>query len=383
MFCTFMLIAVLNYGYQFVAGRVLSPEEYGTMYSMFSAANIALLIGIIFQTAMAKIIAVTTLSEREQKQTLKKHCIIQGVIALVTFIVLVALGYAFIDAACIGIYVFCVNLSLFWIGVAQGKKRFKIFNILCLVVPISKIAASIALILGWHYDISFLIIAAAGVLAHFIGQHIMKKDAVAVNDTDSVKHIIRTFFAALLPMGTLAAFSFMHNVTAKVIADDVQAGAYCLAALLGTAMVAIPSAVTPVIVPYASEQRSNKLLLVALGASEGIACLGGVLFLILKHPLLTFMFKENGVLAEPYVLPIFLMFIPIVAVYVLIYYLVAIGSKKILNITCGVTFAAVMAVSFLAKEVTAMSYGYCAIYSIAAIILGITAFLPAKKPNHI
>lgn len=380
VFCSFIFIAILNYGYQFVAGRFLSPEEYGTMYSMFSASNIALIAGGIMQTAIARSFAIDKFSKNEYKMLLIWHCVIQGVIAVALGTVLTCLGYNFFDVVCISVYVFCANLSLYWIGITQGKKRFVIFVALCTVVPFSKIFASLVLILGGHYDISFLVMAAAGVIAHFAGKIIMRKDAYALESSATYRQILKTFQASVIPIGSLAAFSFIHNVVAKSIADDAVAGAYCLAALLGTAMISVPSAITPVVIPYASERKDNRLLITALGASELLACLGGSVFLMLKEPLLTFMFKENGAAAEKYVLPIFIMFIPIVAVHVFIYYLVAIGKKGVLNITCIIALATIIALScFVLKDVAFMSYVFCGIYSVAAVILGIFAFFNKKE----
>ena len=100
---------------------------------------------------------------------------------------------------------------------------------------------------------------------------------------------------------------------------------------------------------------------------------------MMQTPLLRLMFKESGEAAAKYVLPIFTMFVPLVAFHVLVYYLVSIGRNKVMNITA---LAAVLAISFTVGDITAITYAYAGVYMVSTIILACVAFINSGQKAH-
>lgn len=382
MFCVSMVVALLNYAFQFAAGRILNAADYGSMYSLLSAANISLTIGLIAQTAIAKNIATGSCTKQEAKRYFITHSIIQAVVSVFTAFILLLLKYDIADSIVIMLYVLANNVSLFSAGIAQGYKKFGVVAIQLLIPSFFRLAAIVLMIIGCPYIWAFVMLVVAGIVSLIIGLAAIRNLDYKTQPTGFCMGVLKTLISSVIPMGTLAAFTYMHNVVAKSVASEEEAGAYCLAALLGVAMISIPGSLTPVLVPYAAEDGNKGILVKALAFSEGLACAGGLFFYVLRTPLLRLMFKESGEAAAKYVLPIFTMFVPLVAFHVFVYYLVSIGRNKVMNITCAAALAAVLAISFTVGDITAITYAYAGVYTVSTIILACVAFINSGQKAH-
>lgn len=377
------IVAILNCIFRLWSGRILSAADYGNLYSLLSLSNVATVAGVTFATALARNYALGKCSPDESENLFRYNIAIQLSVAFISFCALVLLKHNIAESFLVAFYVFLCNVTYYVYGMSQGLKYFRIMALHIIILPVLKVILIAPLLaVGLPCIFVFPLMSVAQGVTFIACSDLIQKHKIYGISPFLKKDTLAGFFLSLFPMFALAAFSNLHVIIVENAGDGSDAGAYCFASILCAAMLAVPGLITPVLVPYAAASNDHRLLKRALIFSEIISVILGIVFLIFKHSLFESFFGQDGASAERFVFPVFVMSVPLVAIYVTVYYMVSSGLDKQLTLVCLGTFALLaLSLLFLRHGIIAMSYIFAFIYfaSAAAMIYFSTSGIKYNK----
>jgi len=293
-----LLIAnVANYGFQIVTGRLLSIEEYGLLAGFMSAVTIITVTTSALQTAAARAIAAGE-NEPDKRgffDALTRTAMIGGVvcaagIAALSPIVSRFLNIGILPIFLLGLYVLPSALDSIAAGRLQGSERFSGLALYSAGQAIAKVSvAAIVLAIGLHVTgiiaglcISCAIIAIWGSIA--------SRPAGAINTHVHGREMRRSFGAFLLFWVILSA----DIAFARAFFEPKAAGVYAAAAVLGKAVLWLPSMASQLLFPQLADRsakglatdrvmRSGVLLILTLSVAAviGLRLFGEPIFTLL------------------------------------------------------------------------------------------------------
>ena len=391
VFVASIIASAGNYLFQILMGRIMSAENYGSLYAVLSITNIAMIVGSTAATAIAKNIAEKQIYDKaSEKKVMTGNAVLQAGIGVATFIILFVIGYGITLALVGAIAVLSTNIAISWYGLAQGKKAFVIVAVYNLVQPITKVAMAVPLVkAGVPYPIVFIVMTVSAITSIIICHFMLTRANKSIEEKECnnlFSDTRKTFAASVIPMIALSVYSNVHVIAFEKLAGGAEAGAFSIAAVFGNALLYIPSAIAVVLVPFVAEANNKKqrvLLIKSLLYSESLAALCAIMLILLRKPVLSLLFGSNGEAAEPYLLPICIMAFPIIAIFVMTNYLIAKGESKFLNIV-GISSFVLLAIGmvFTQENMFAMLIFVTGLYTVTALSLIIKEIINYVKERN-
>ncbi|MBS3152090.1 oligosaccharide flippase family protein [Candidatus Woesearchaeota archaeon] len=299
LFIATMIMNLAGFLYHFVMGRVLGPADYGILGVVLSLFYILLVPFNVIQTSISKFVAmfkakgdnksISNLFVRASRKLL--------LISICAFTVLVFLSYLFLSKYLkIPINVlFIVAISipaLFLLpvvrGVLQGLQSFRSLGNNFIIEAIVKFCFGLILVfLGLGVFGATLGIFSSYIISLLVGFFLIRNYFKKYNKKLNTKIVYKYSWPVFIVLLSLTLFYSLDVMLVKYYFDDVTAGYYAAAALLGRIAFFVSFAIVSVLFPKVAEMhalgKENLHLLKKALFLVSILC-GGIILVYLLFP---------------------------------------------------------------------------------------------------
>ena len=280
-----MAANAINYVYHLVMGRVLGPEDYGVLASLYSILYLAGIVPISASVSIVKFI-----SSAKEEDVYSVYSAIKKLVfrISITFLILFSLFSPLISrflkiedvwsVALIAPIIFLSLMALVNQASAQGFLKFSGTVVPTLISAVAKFSLGILLVLaGWSVFGAVFGIVIGMALAYFYSAWFIKK---ILAERKAKKYDLGPFLKYGFPV-LLQAFAFTSLFSTDVLLvkhffDPFQAGIYGALSTLGKIIFFATSPVTATMFPIVSKRKSlgegyHKVFLLAAGAIFAIS----------------------------------------------------------------------------------------------------------------
>lgn len=341
-----VIVNLINYAFNVVIGRMLSPEEYGSVALFITLSMLITMpfgsIRILLTQRIATLFGEGRSDEVRDLLRLSRRATWRiGLAGTGLFLACSPFLANFFDIPILPLLILSLiipaslayNLSL---SLAQGKQHFRELSLSNILVSASKLLGSIVLIaigLGSAGVVSALV--GSTVVAHLslvsvptLRSFFFSKGIPALQKSSArssaskenplqkiTRHIPRYFPVAFAASILMALFGNIDIVLGKRVLDAEEAGILSSVAILGRIITYGGSSIVTVLLPMtaagsaatsaqpASTKSANRLLFLSLFlvGSTGLACL--LLFFFFPEPLVLLLFGKHYLSAAPFLAP--------------------------------------------------------------------------------
>ncbi len=265
LFITFNLFNVINFFFQLMMARMLTPADYGILASLFAFIYMSSVFGEPIQTIIAKYSAtekdtskLKNLMNRSLKKAIRVALIIFLVFLVVAFPLSQLLKVPYLLLSFTGLMIFAAFMPPITRGLMQGRKRFTGLGINMVIEGIVKIAAAIALVFfGWkvYGAMAGVILGAlaAFILSFFAIFDITKAKEKVIKIPDIYSYSKPVFFIIL----AVLAFFSIDVIIARIVFDGETAGYYAIASTLSKAIFLATQPIGKAMFPLAAEKKNE------------------------------------------------------------------------------------------------------------------------------
>lgn len=334
-----LLVANLcNYAFQIVTGRLLSVEEYGLLAGFMSAVTIITVSTSALQTTAARSIAAHE-NERGNRQFfdgLTRTAVIGALVfgALIGMAAPILSRFFNIGSLPIlllGVYVLPAALDSIAAGRLQGSQRFTALAAYSASQAIAKLCVASLLILA-GFRVSGLVgglVISSGAIA-LLGMF-ASRDAGSIG-THALGPEVRRGFLAFLLFWVILSIDIAF---ARAFFEPRAAGVYAAAAVLGKAVLWLPTMVTQLLFPHLADRsaRGQKTAAVmgrAVLAVVGLASSAVIGLYLLRHEVFDLLYGDRYDGAGAIAWQIGLAMIPMSIVNLLLFHSLSRGEHKFL-----------------------------------------------------
>lgn len=320
MMAAFVFLAGLfSYLYQLFMGRMLSPAEYGTLFSLTSLFMIFTIFSQTIQISIAKFTSRFKVESRPGRiKWLWRTALMQTLLfGLALFVILVLLSplisrFLNIENNWHCIIVFSSFLLAFAIpancGVLQGQQRFFLLGVSTLLLSLLRLSLGALLVyLGFGLYGGLLGVPLAIFVVFFVTLFFLRGLARGSNEKVEVGGLFSYAGLTLLAFGCFTLLTNMDVVLAKHYLDAENAGNYSSISVLGRIALIAPMGIAIAMFPKSSElfqtgKSHRPLLLKAMLFTVLIA--GGVVVVYWLFPdsIVNFLLKGEYPMATAYIL---------------------------------------------------------------------------------
>jgi O-antigen/teichoic acid export membrane protein len=272
-------VAVLNYFYQIVMGRMLGPYEYGVLGSLFAMIYLTTFAGNTFSRVMSKYSA--EYRGRERNGALK-YIIKRGIFKVSFYGFLVFVVYLFfiptlarfmnldsyIGLFLVGFIGYVSVVSSVVVGSLNGLEKFVWQNSLSFVSAFLKISLAVLLVyIGFGVSGALISIVIGSLVVLFFGIMPLKRELrfdkiEKVNTKNIYLYAIPVLIASVLPLIAIT----IDQILVKHLFSSVSAGHYAaagnIAKIIWFGSGFLVSAIFPKIVSYRAKGRDSSGLLI-------------------------------------------------------------------------------------------------------------------------
>lgn len=336
--CALLLANISNYGFQVLTGRLLSVEEYGLLSGFMAALTIVTVSTSALQTTAARAVAAGENRPGQSSfidnltQTSMVGALIGGVaIALAAPILSRFFNIGALPILFLGLYVMPAVLDSIAAGRLQGSQKFRTLAIYS--------ASQAAVKLG----VAYFVLLAGFRVSGLVGGLVVSSSCVAIWGMFASRDVGAIHTHALSPDARrgFVAFTLLWVMLSADIAfaraffEPRNAGVYAAAAVLGKAVLWLPTVVTQLLFPSfvsrsgkgeAAGQLMGRAILVVLGLSS-VTCLG---LAILGKLVFGFLYGNRYAGASNIAWQIGLAMIPLAIVNLLLFHFLARGQNRFL-----------------------------------------------------
>ncbi len=267
---TSIFIAIASYLFYFSMARMLSPEEYGILYSLIAITYIFSVPTETIRFVISRYTAIFNL--KKQNGSIKN---------------LLNRSFKKITLLSIPIWIFLVLLSVLWLGkflhisvwpllimsvvipflfllpiihgALQGLQKFVTLGINNSIEMVVKLILAVVLVfLGFKVYGAIIAIPLSIVVALIIGIIPLKKIMKEKETTIDTKHIYDYFFPFMLVIFFLTTMSSVDVLIARHFFSPSYAGLYAAISTIGTTLFFVSISVTKVMFPMVSEKHHLK-----------------------------------------------------------------------------------------------------------------------------
>lgn len=288
---------VLNYIFQIILGRTLSPEQYGSFNSLFATGALITTPFTILHLVFSRFIARMTGNKLQKTKSLLTICL-KTILAIVFGIAVIGLLSAqwlqnFLHTETtlpIILMLLATCFSAFQqvlVAVCEGMQRFLALGIISGGGALARLLFAIlfVVILGWGIEGGLLAVTFAASSALVFGvwqlRDIFKSQAVDL-PSNSWLEMARFSIPSFLMITMVAIMCNIDIILVRHYCPQDQAGYYATATILGRIAFFLPSSLLMVLFPSvakatASGAKDHQYLFVSLGLT---AILSGIVFLV-------------------------------------------------------------------------------------------------------
>ena len=270
MMIAMTLSNIFNYLYQLMMGRLLTPQEYGELFSLLS---LFYLFSVVFTTINVSITKFTTVYAAKEGYGKIKSLLIKAsknfaLIGILVYGIVILLSPAISNFLKIedSKYMIVLFASIpfglilpVYQGVLRGLQRFFALGISMVSWSLFKLLFGIALVVLGYGVLGGL---AGVVLAHvaaFLITVLSLRDLLSYKDFDTVelKDIIRYSGLAFLAIFSYTAMWNIDVIIVKHYLSPVEAGQYSAISVVGKIVLFAPAAVGIIVFPKAAEKHES------------------------------------------------------------------------------------------------------------------------------
>jgi O-antigen/teichoic acid export membrane protein len=274
-----LLVAILNYLYHLFMGRMLGPEEYGVLGSLFAIVYLVTFAGATFNKVISKFTA--ELNGIGQKAALK-YLIINGLLKISIFSSILFIIYLlfipliakfmhltdYIGLVIVGLIAFLSILMSVIIGALNGMEKFVWQNGLNLITTALKFSIALLLVyLGFGADgalvaIAIGILAVIGISFWPLKNELTTKISKKIQTRNVYLYAIPVLIASVLPIVAIT----LDQVLVKHFFTSIDAGFYAaagnIAKIIWFGSGFLVSAIFPKIVSRKAKGKDTSRLLI-------------------------------------------------------------------------------------------------------------------------
>jgi O-antigen/teichoic acid export membrane protein len=237
-----LLVAILNYLYHLFIGRMLGPEEYGVLGSLFAIVYLVTFAGATFNKVISKFTA--ELRGMKQEAALK-YLIINGLFKISLFSSIIFIIYLlfipliakfmhltdYTGLVIVGLIAFLSILMAVIVGALNGMQKFVWQNGLSLITTVLKFGVAILLVyLGFGADGALVaiiigILAVLGISFWPLRKELTNKVAKKIPTHNVYLYAIPVLIASVLPIVAIT----LDQVLVKHFFTSIDAGFYAAA----------------------------------------------------------------------------------------------------------------------------------------------------------
>ncbi|CAB4831858.1 MAG: oligosaccharide flippase family protein [Actinobacteria bacterium] len=362
-----------NYGFQIVTGRSLGAQDYGLLGGLMAVATIISVAGGSFQTAAARAVAAgETRPGRDVIDRFSRSAIVAGLVVTAIAMAASPLIGIFFDVGLLPIFglallIVPALLSAIAAGRLQGAHRFGLMSGLSAGLALGKLAVAVAAaVIG--VGVTSLMFGLA--LSTFAG------GAIGLWLARDIGDIGFGVFSADVGRAMLAFTLFWVMVSADVpfaraFFDGEEAGHYAAAAVLGKAVLWLPSVVGLLVFPRLASasvagEGATGIMRRAVMLSGGLTVVGVAGLYVLGDPMFRILYGEEYLPAADVAWRIGVACIPLAIVNLLLYERVAHRSNRFL-VWLGVGTVAELG-GFMAVHSSGSSFALVLVVSATALL---------------
>lgn len=341
--------SVFAYLFQVISARYLSIEEYSELVALFSLSVVINTIMLVFTNGTTKLVAEIKNVDYPNRISNFFFSLIK-MVTLTTLLILIVmiatpnfiaqylniqntkLIFVFIIAIAVG------NFNVVFGPMLQGLQRFKAFSFYTFVNSFSKFIVALAVMyLGLNVIHTFVGLIISTIFSIIIGGILLKKNIILKLksfDKEDISTLLKYSLGSIL---ILASLNFLQNndiIFVKHYFDSNLAGIYASLTVIGKIVFFAASPVAIVMLPICAERYKHggdviKPFVVSLLIATFISACGTIIYWAFPHLIITMLFGEKYLSAEPY-LPAYGFFMLIYTlIYIIGMFLIAISKFKL------------------------------------------------------
>lgn len=291
LFVALSLANLSNYLFQVVASRLLGPSDYSLLGGIFAFVTVVTVSTSALQAAAAKAVAASVAAGSQKagsdpltRATMRWGALAGAAVALTSPLTVRFMHSGYGPALALIPYVAAAPVMAVGLGRLQGKEAFRIFGLIALGLALSRLAlAPIVVVAGLGVSgvvlLGGLLAAVAAVAALRAGRDAGPIDLRVVKGDIGRASVALVLFWAMVSVDVPVARHWLHAA---------GAGQYAAAAVVGKAVLWLPSAIALIMFPQVTLQRergaeTHQLLVRSLVVTIAL-CTMAVLFLRFLGP---------------------------------------------------------------------------------------------------
>lgn len=348
VFCLMMVANICNYLFQIIVGNLLNIEDFGVVNAIIALFGILSIPTTIITMVSARYFAIIYAENKyDSLSTILKILSIFAVGVSALLAIGGITGYkkiaeifnistqSYIIAIC-GVAIINIFYSV-TAGVLQGIKRFTAFGIQNVMLAAGKVVISIVLLLlGMKIYGVILGILSGILLALLYGIFVIKRETkgLKVQKDDKIieiREFVRYTIIVIMSQGGIIALTNGDVLLVKAYFNDIQAGEYSSAMVIGKIAMYVATAIVATLFPMVVEQfqKGNDtmpLLRKAMIYGGGAAVLCSAGMIAFGEVIVKILFGERYLSAITYLPYICAFVVPVTLLTILMNYVMAINK---------------------------------------------------------
>ena len=241
--------------------------------------------------------------------------------------------------------VFLCAIAMIWLAIfqggLQGRKNFIAFGLQAIITIAIKLILSIVFCLLQFYSGGVLLATFVGIivsLAYSMIQFYPEYEIDSDIELSCKREIIQYMTGMIIVQSGLSLFLNGDVLLVDVFFDKAVTGLYSSAAMMGKIITYITGAVVVVLFPMVAEMNSQgksvkKMFYKALLYGGGLSIAGATVLLIFGKFIIEIMFGDRYLGAYEYLSVVCMYILPYTFVYILSYFITAMGWTKVISIS--------------------------------------------------
>ena len=257
-----MIANGLNYLFQLLSGRILTPSNYGELNSIFSIISIISVIGSALALSIVKHVSEMENNIGGNIKTIFKQSIIMAIpmSILMSIGLIFGLKYDIVSSTLASIATMGMCIAFIPYGILQGKKKFMKVSVFNLIQPAFKTVFGILLlVLGMHFNSVFVAMIIGSVVAILYANYSSKDEyKIILKNNNQIKKVYQYFLFTLISTLCLTIFNNIDVLLIRNYFPKEIVGQYSSASVFGKIVLYIPQALTIIMVPIIAEHKGNE-----------------------------------------------------------------------------------------------------------------------------
>lgn len=389
-----LAINVVNYIYHLLMGRMMGPEGYGELGSIFSILYIISIVPVSTSFAIVKFIS----SAKNKKEQMQIYYAIRSFVfklSIVLSLLLVAVSYPIssflhltnpVTIVLIGPILFFMLMTLVNKATLQGELNFwgvvgpdavtnglkLLFGLILVYIGYSVLGAVIAILIGI-------------IFAYLLSSHMMRKYTDSFSGNYDIKPILRYSFPVLIQSLAFTSLFSVDLLMVKHFLSPEDAGLYAALSTLGKIIYFAAQPVTGVMFPLVSGRRAKGLpyksvFYLSAGITVGISFVAVVAFRLLPDLAIGTLYGAEYVSAANnlFLMGVFMMLYTVANF--LVNYLLSLHDTKIVILPILISLIQVIVlwnIHTSIREVLMVNLGLTSV-----LIVGIIAYIGYTKVRY-